>query len=159
TGRVETHSLTVRDTLPEGLVYVSSQPPAAQEGNQCVWTLGELAGQQNRTIQMICRTTRVGAVTNVASVTTEEGLRDEKAVTTQVTAPQLKVAKTGPATGILGVPVTYQITVSNPGSAPATNVLLKDEFDDGLEHESRARPVELPVGTLGAGETRTVAIA
>ncbi len=155
-GAVETKSLTVRDIMPEGLLYVRSDPPAAQEGSQLVWTLGELAPGQPRSLQAVCRCLHEGRVTNRATVVTEEGLKDEKEVTTQVAAPQLKLAKTGPATGTVGMPIVYQLTVSNPGSGPATNVALKDDFDEGLEHETKAKSVELPVGNLAAGESKTV---
>ncbi len=60
---------------------------------------------------------------------------------------------------MVGVPITYQITITNPGTGPATNVLLSDDFDQGLEHESRANPVELRVGTLGPNETRTIPLS
>lgn len=157
-GAIETRALTVRDLVPDGLQYVRSNPPATVDGKQLVWTLGELSGMQNRTIEVVFRATRVGPVTNTVTVVTEEGLKDEKSVTTQITEPQIRVTKTGPATGVVGVPITYQITVTNPGSGPATNVLLRDQFDPGLVHEKNANPVELLVGTLGAGESKTVSL-
>ena len=156
TGRVETQAMTVRDAVPEGLQYVRSEPPAAVDGSQLVWTLGARGPGQSHNLQVVFRSTRVGPVTNSATVTTAEGLRAENSATTQVTSPQLTVAKTGPANGVVGVPVTFQITVSNPGTGPAANVVLSDQFDAGLEHESRANPVELRLGTLGPGETRTI---
>jgi hypothetical protein len=63
---------------------------------------------------------------------------------------------TGPPAGVLGIPVTFQITLHNPGSGAATNVLLSAQFDQAFEHETRANPVELKIGALGAGETRTI---
>src|SRR5262249_6160831 len=62
---------------------------------------------------------------------------------------------TGPGTGPKNGPIPYQIAITNPGSGSAASVLLKDKFDPGLEHESKANPIELPVGTLGPGETKT----
>lgn len=156
TGKVEVQAMTVRDAIPDGLQYVRSEPPATQEGNQLTWTLGALNPNQAHTLQAVFRSTRVGTVTNTAVVTTVDGQREEASATTQVTAPQLTVAKTGPATGVIGVPVTYQITVTNPGTGPASNVVLSDSFDAGLEHESRSNPVELTLGTLAPGETKTV---
>jgi uncharacterized repeat protein (TIGR01451 family) len=156
TGKVETQALTVRSTVPEGLQYVRSEPPALVEGSQLTWTLGAMQGGQSVNIQAVFRALRVGTVTACATVTTVEGLRAEHCTTTQITAPQLKVVKVGPATGVVGMPITYQITVSNPGTGPANNVLLSDAFDAGLEHESRANPVILRLGTLAPNETRTI---
>jgi uncharacterized repeat protein (TIGR01451 family) len=88
-----------------------------------------------------------------------EGLRDEKCVTTQITSPQvaqLKVDVGQVAAGTIGVPITLQITVSNAGTLPASNVLLTASFDAGLEHDTHANPVELPLGTLAPGESKTV---
>jgi uncharacterized repeat protein (TIGR01451 family) len=163
TGQVETQAMTVRDAVPEGIQYVRSQPPATQDGRQLIWTLGTLGAGQAHTLQVVLRAPRVGQVTNCANVTTVEGQRDEKCVNTEITAPQLKVVMAAPPTGVVGVPITYQITLSNPGTGPATNVMLTAEFDAGLEHESRptvppgGKPrVELPIGTLAPGESKTV---
>ena len=59
--------------------------------------------------------------------------------TTQITAPQLKVAMTGPATAVVGVPIVYQIALTNPGTGAATNVVLTDRFDAGDEMK-KVRP-------------------
>jgi uncharacterized repeat protein (TIGR01451 family) len=156
-GRIETRSMTVRDLVPPGATYVSSQPPAIQEGKQLTWTLGVLPPGQTHTVQLVLRAPpAVGQVLNCATVVTEEGLKAENCATTQVTAPALKVALAGPASAVVGAPVVYQITVTNPGSGPASNVTLSAAFDPLLEHESAANPVELKLGPLGAGEARTV---
>jgi uncharacterized repeat protein (TIGR01451 family) len=156
TGRVETRSMTVRDAVPDGLDFVSSQPPAIQEGRQLTWTLGVLPPGQTHTITAVFRSLRPGPVTNRATVVTEEGLQSQNTATTQITAPQLTVAIAGPAGGVVGVPLTYQITVSNPGSGAAANVVLSAAFDKALEHETKASPVEVRLGTLGPNEFRRV---
>src|SRR5205085_2261792 len=51
---------------------------------------------------------------------------------------------------------TFLINVSNPGTGPATNVLLKADFDAGLSHETKAGKVELALGTLQAAANQTV---
>jgi uncharacterized repeat protein (TIGR01451 family) len=155
-GRVETAGQTLRDPVPEGLQYVRSDPPAVLDVNTLAWTLGPLAAGQVHTVQAVFRAQRLGSVTNCANVVTVEGQRAESCATTQITTPQLAATIAGPAAGVIGVPVTLQINVTNPGTGPATNVVLSAQFDSGFEHESKANPVELKVGTLNAGETRTV---
>jgi uncharacterized repeat protein (TIGR01451 family) len=158
TGRVDSQAQTVHDVIPEGLQYVRSDPPATLEGNQLTWTLGALPAGQAHTLQVVFRSLRLGPVTNCANVTTVEGLRAESCATTQITQPQLAVTMTGPASAAVGAPVSFQIVLTNPGSGPATNLVLSDSFDPGFEHESRANPVELRLGSLAAGESRTIPI-
>lgn len=158
TGQVETQTLTVRDTIPEGLQYLRSDPAAHVEGKDLIWTLAPLPAGQQHTIHANFLSQRAGPIVNCATVTSADGLRDEKCVTTNITVPGIEVTKTGPATGVVGVPIDYQIIVTNPASGPATNVLLTDDFDAGLEHESHANPVKLEVGTVGAGESKSVTL-
>lgn len=159
TGQVETQAVTVRDKAPEGLQYLKSDPPATVEGNDLIWTLGALPGGQVHTLHVSFKALRPGPIVNCATVTTVEGLKDEKCVTTQVTVPQLGVTKTGPATGVVGVPITYQITVTNPGNGAASNVALVDEFDEGLEHDSQSKKITLNIGALAPGESKTTTLS
>jgi uncharacterized repeat protein (TIGR01451 family) len=159
TGQVETQAMTVRATLPDGVQLVRSEPRATVEGNQLIWTLGLLPGGGSHAVQMVLRSSKIGPVTNCANVTTAEGLRDEKCVTTQVTEPQvarLNVSISEPPPAVVGAPFAFQIVVTNPGTGPASNVLLNASFDVALEHETKANPIELPLGTLGPGESRPV---
>jgi uncharacterized repeat protein (TIGR01451 family) len=155
-GKVDTVGQTVRDPVPEGLEFVRSDPPAVVDASQATWTLGALGPGQAHTIQVVFRAKRLGPVSNCASVLTVEGQRAESCVTTQVVTPQLNASVTGPPAGVIGIPVTFQIALTNPGSGAATNVSLSAQFDQAFEHETRANPVELKIGTLGAGETRTI---
>jgi uncharacterized repeat protein (TIGR01451 family) len=170
TGQLDVQAMTVRSVLPDALQLVRATPQPIVEGTQLVWTLGTLPPGQAHTLQVTLRPVRPGSVTYCASVTTVENLRDEKCVTTQVgeTAAvpplqpqpaqqaQLNLTLSEPPAAFVGAPVTLQITVTNTGAAPATNVLLSANFDPALEHETRANPVESPLGLLGAGETKPV---
>jgi uncharacterized repeat protein (TIGR01451 family) len=155
-GQVEAPEMTLRDVVPEGLQFVRAEPPAAQDGNQLIWTLPSLPGGRGHSVQAVFRGTRPGPVSSTATVMTRDGLRDEARATTQVTVPQLAVKVSGPDSAFVDVPVKTEILVSNPGSGTATNVVLTADFDATLEHESKANPLKLPVGTLAAGESKTV---
>ncbi len=158
-GRIESRSMTVTCPIPDGLQYVrSATPPAFADARQVVYTLGTLPPGQAHQVQTVFKTLRPGSVTSCASVATEEGQRDEKCVTTQVTTASLRVALSAPPTGVINVPVTYQITVTNPSAAPLTGVTLTAQFDEGLEHETRARTVNLKMDNLGPQESKSAAL-
>src|SRR5262249_4636465 len=157
---VECRAVTVRDRVPEGLQFVSSEPPAIVEGGELIWTLGDLGPGQSRTVQPVFRALHVGPVSNTASVVSDDGPRDQKTVVTEVVAPGLKVTKTGPATAAVGAAIPYEITVTNTGGAAATHVELSDTFDPGLEHEStKGNEVLLSFDELAPGQSRTLKLA
>jgi uncharacterized repeat protein (TIGR01451 family) len=156
TGKLESRSMTVTNPVPDGYVYLHSQPPAFQDGKQLTWTLGRLPPGQAHTVQAVFKAVRVGQVTNIASVVTEEGIKDIRQVTTQITAPALKVSMTGPAAGVAGVPINYQVTVTNPGDGTVTNVLLNAQYDPGLEAPQNAKTLTLALGNLAPGDSKNI---
>src|SRR5437879_6227983 len=108
-GQLETQAITVRDTIPAGVQVLRTTPQASAEGNQLIWTLGALPGGRTYTLQAVFRAANVGQITNCASMTTLENLRDEKCVTTQVTAQplaQLRLSMAPQPTGSVGVPIS-----------------------------------------------------
>ncbi len=67
--------MTISDSLPTGLVFVSATPPPNSTGAQLTWNVGNLAG--NSGPFAITATARaappvgLGAVINTASITTQ----------------------------------------------------------------------------------------
>jgi uncharacterized repeat protein (TIGR01451 family) len=136
TGKVESRSMTVTQPIPDGFKYVRSVPEAFQDKGQLVWTLGRLTPGQNRSLQAVYQPQRVGTVACCSSIATEEGLRDTKCVNTDISEPRLRVTMAGPGTAQVGVPFTYQINVTNEGTAPLTNVVIAATFDKALKHDA-----------------------
>ena len=160
-GAVDARYLTIRTTIPEGCKLIRTEPQANQQGQELIWTLGALNGRSQRSLQAIYQADQPGTITAQASITTEDGRRDDKTATCAVTpppAPKLKVTHSGPDTGLVGAPVAYQITVQNEGTGPATNVKLQAAFDGGLEYAEGQTKAETSVGTLAAGESRTITL-
>jgi uncharacterized repeat protein (TIGR01451 family) len=160
-GAVDARLLTVRTTIPEGCKVVRTEPQAFQQGQELIWTLGAVNGRSQRSLQAVFQADHTGTITARASMTTEDGRRDDKTATCAMTpppAPKLKVTPTGPDSGLVGAPVAYQITVQNEGTGPAKNVTLKAAFDGGLEYADGQTKAETSVGTLAAGESRTVTL-
>ncbi|QDU59341.1 Large cysteine-rich periplasmic protein OmcB precursor [Planctomycetes bacterium Pan216] len=157
-GSIRSEGLTVRDTIPESLQVVSANPPPTEQGANRLWTFGPLEPQQSVQIQLNCLATAAGTVTNCAEAVMAEGLTGRSCATTQVVVGSLAVTKTAPDTGVVGQPITFQITVTNNGSGPANNVVVTDTFDQGFVHESGAGPVQLRLGNLPAHQSRAVSI-
>lgn len=79
------------------------------------------------------------------------------------TAPQIAVRLSGPAVAAVGVNLTYQITVSNPGDLPAEDVVVVDPLPDAVNHVSSNPPAEVTgrklqwrIGRLGGRESRPI---
>lgn len=159
TGQVACQEITLREPLPEGVQLVRSNPPAIVDGNQLVWTLPALPGGKGHTVQAVLRSNKPGPVVLTASARTHEGLTEQTKATTEITVPQLAVKVVAAEVGIVGVPLRYDITVSNPGNGPAPNVQVVSDFDTGLEHDSKANPLRFTLGPLQAGESKVVPLA
>ena len=71
--------------------------------------------------------------------------------------PRLVLSMRGPEQANAGEPVPFQITVSNPGSGPVNNLILRGKLPDGLTHP-QGQVVEAEMGALGPGESRTVTL-
>jgi uncharacterized repeat protein (TIGR01451 family) len=165
-----TPAFTVRAALPDDAVVGRTDPQAIREGSTLIWTLGALAGGATRELHFTVRSPHTGALTSRASVVTIEGLTDEQTVTADVVPPpkpELVASLSAPPAAVVsqGVnggaasPVNCVVTLRNPGTGPATNVVLSAVFrNDLLEHESKKYPVEIAVGTLRPGEARTVSL-
>jgi uncharacterized repeat protein (TIGR01451 family) len=151
-GKLESRSMKVTSSIPEGMDYVRSSPPAVVLGGQLLWTLGRLApGQPPHRVEAVFRAKRLGPVTSCAEVQTEEGLQDKKCVSTQITQAALKLVLSGPAVAVVGQKVSFQVGVANPGGAPARNVKVLARFDEGLEHASKRDSVEVSIAELRPG--------
>ncbi len=89
----------------------------------------------------------------------------KSSVTKTWTAAALAVQKTGPATGSVGVTLTYRIVVSNPGDLPAEDVAVTDRVPELLEYLSSNPPAQLvggqpqwQLGRLAPREQRVIEV-
>ncbi|MEX0677878.1 MAG: hypothetical protein WD063_12425 [Pirellulales bacterium] len=64
---------------------------------------------------------------------------------------QLEVTISGPTTAVVESDVQFDIQVVNRGTAPATNILVSNRFDPGLEHAKASGLIERDVIDLPPG--------
>ena len=167
--------VTVADTLPAGLVFLSATPssglctaaPApgsltgASSNNQVVCNLGRLGNGVQRTITIRVQptnATRGTTLTNTAAVTTATTETDTgnngASLETPVENPALDllVNKTDSVDPVpVGLDTVYTVTVRNLGPSAAENVVLTDTLPAGnLRFQSFTVPADGTCGTVPA---------
>lgn len=144
----------VRDTVPEGAVYIRSEPPAKVTGNQLEWNLNEMDAGQVKEIRVWLRPEREGRLGSCATI----HALSRVCAFTVVGRATLAITKTGPATAVLGEEVPYNIVVSNSGTAVAKGVVVTDTIPDGLTHASGQSTLTFNVGDLGPTQSRALPV-
>ena len=133
-------AVTLVDSLPAGLTFVSASDGGTASGGVVTWSLGDVASGSSVPRTVTVRAATAGAQVNVArvtSATTDPDTSDQRATfTTTVAEPppmaDLSVEKSGPATATVGESVTYTLTAANGGPSPAAAVTLVDSLPAGL---------------------------
>jgi uncharacterized repeat protein (TIGR01451 family) len=158
-GSATAHDVTLRDAIPFGTVLVATVPPAspvtaapgAAADAELVWALGTLdpGGQARVTMEVMPQAE--GEIGSVASVS----FRTDASIRSRSTKPALKIEAVEPKPVLIGRDVQLTLTVSNPGSGPATGVVLEGFLPETVSHRA-GRELEFDVGQLRPGESRTI---
>ncbi|NBS84377.1 MAG: DUF11 domain-containing protein, partial [Verrucomicrobia bacterium] len=115
-------NVTIKDTLPTGLNYVSATPtPASASNGVITWNLGVVSNNAVQTLQLNVRSTNtLGTLTNTvtASATNNTNLATAYETVTVTNLANLTLDKTvASSTMIPGSTNQYTITISNIGTA------------------------------------------
>lgn len=141
--------VTVEEMLPSNLQYVSSDPAATTRDGNLHWDLNTLRKGESKSIDVRVSPQQRGTY-EVCSVITAWPM-----LCLPITAGEavLAITKTGPERAELGDNVNWDVTVTNTGDAPATNVLLVDTMPDSFRATT---PTRVNIGTLEPGQSRVV---
>lgn len=150
-GSLTASEVTVRDKLTRGMVVKQTEPAAEPDGDGYTWRLGDLEPRQEKRIKLEMVAEQRGELVCHATITATS----PAIAKFRVSEPKLALKQTGPEKVMLGDPATIAIAVTNPGDGPADKVVIRSELSDGLKHE-KGSSVSYELGTLAAGETRTV---
>ena len=162
TGKVESGDGEVRLPIPSGMSVVRSEPKPFSDPNtgELVWRLAGLGAGRQQTMQVTFKPVRTGPFSVTARAATRDNLTAENEVQLQVDQAQLQLALDGPKTGLVGEPLDVPITLKNPGSGPATKVVLEVRLADGLEvplgNTFEKKYLKNSISALEGGETRKI---
>ena len=173
-GAATAKDVVITDTLPAGVEYVSASPtPSTVSGSTLTWALGDIASAGSTTISVTVNPVATsGSETNTASGTTssqeggEGSANNSDSCQSTFIAPDVVVAKTCPVDMVAGTQSAYVLTISNTGTASATNVEVVDLLPAEVAYVS-ASPAPVTVagqsltfalGDLAVGASTTITI-
>ena len=122
-------NVTIADRVPQGTRLISTIPEAVvSPDGELRWAVGNLDPNVQLVIEMKVLPIREGEIGSVASVH-YSGEASGRAI---VTRPMLKLEVRAPSDVRLGETAQIEITVSNPGTATVTNIVLEERVPEGL---------------------------
>jgi uncharacterized repeat protein (TIGR01451 family) len=146
--------------VAEGIQIVEALPAGLrtlEDKTEWILDVGTLAPGQSRQLTGSLKAVEAGEYVTKAVASTSGGLRAEAATTTTVRRPVLAIAQTGPARQYISRPITYEITVTNTGDAPATNTIVEDTIPEGA-HGVQTSPAGAVSGSEVVWQLGTLAI-
>jgi uncharacterized repeat protein (TIGR01451 family) len=127
--------------------------------------IGTLRAGEARELELSLVAEKAGKVVNVLTARADGNLQVQQQVEFEVIAPGLAVAVNGPERRYLERPATYEVSVENPGTAPAHDVQIITKLPKGLrfvrannmgEYDSTSHSVYWSLAELPEGESGKV---
>ena len=120
--------VTITDTIPTGMSYVTSSPAGtvSEDGAQVSWSVGNLAVDAETSVTVTLRGDQVGTVTNTAGASATEGVSASDTLEIRILpAPGATIQITDSFDPVSeGEQVDFTVNVSNQGRSPMTNVRI-----------------------------------
>lgn len=142
-------NVRVTEAFPAGVQFNSANPAGSPTDNYVGWSFPTMRKGKTQNIDITCTPSSEGDHQICSTVTVDNVF----CMDIFAGQPKLAVAKTGPQAIELGEEASWTVTVTNNGSAAATNVVVSDTLPDAFVATSDLRQ---SIGTLAPGETKSV---
>lgn len=158
TGSGKTEDVTVTVQLSDGMTYNGQQTIRER--------IGRLPAGETRTLNKSVQVDGPGTYSVKARAESRSGLSTD-AATVELTAREadLDVEVRGAAEEYVGLPVEYELVVSNTGNAPARQTVVEAQIPKGAKfidasHDGsvQSSAVQWQLGTLPAGQSQTLSV-
>jgi uncharacterized repeat protein (TIGR01451 family) len=154
-GKVAASNVVVTDHVPAGTQLIDVRPQPQQGGDgSLVWSLGTMQPGDETQITLQVMPQTEGEIGSTAHVTFAAAATSRSICT----RPQLAVEHTAPPKVLIGEGLTVGITVSNPGTGPATGIIIEEDVPEGLSHVAGSQ-LEYEVGVLRPGESKRLELS
>jgi uncharacterized repeat protein (TIGR01451 family) len=150
-----------------GVMLFENVPPNVKHvsGPTLEFEIGTLRAGETRELDLVLSAEKAGKVTNTLTARAQGNLQVQQQVEFEVIAPALTVALQGPERRYLERPATYEVSVENPGTAPAHDVQIVTKLPKGMrfvkannmgEYDATSHAVYWSLAELPKGEKGTV---
>lgn len=172
TGDVALNPVSVEDTLPTGLTYVSNNRSGSVNGKTITWSnLGSLSSGSFTTIDLVASIDGaqdgniINSVTATGTPPTGSNVVSSTTATVQALHPSVSITKTAlPTQGSPGTNVDFKIRVTNTGNVALNPVSVVDALPIGLTYVSDNKSGTVNgktitwsnVGSLSSGSFATI---
>ena len=149
----------LKATLADGLEYA--------RGKVFEVELGSLAAGEESGVQLVCLATTSGIHVVDCIAQADAGLKAQDTAKVDVVLPRLDLVVSGPHLRYVDRHAVYSLKVTNPGSAPASNVSVVHQLPPGFKFDKAtaggredfaSRTVSWFIGDLMPGESREVQV-
>jgi uncharacterized repeat protein (TIGR01451 family) len=150
-----------------GVMLFENVPPNLKHaaGPALEFEIGTLRAGETRELELMLTAEKPGKVVNTLTARADGNLQVQQQVEFEVIAPALEVAVEGPLRRYLERPATYEVSVQNPGTAPAFDVQIVTKLPKGMrfvrannmgEYDATSHAVYWSLAELPEGERGTV---
>ncbi|MFH0985108.1 MAG: hypothetical protein V1882_06180 [Candidatus Omnitrophota bacterium] len=167
-GDAASENTVVSTTIPSGMKFVQASDGGRQDGGKVMWNIGTLQAGKQVSLDATFKAVTGGSGESVARATgtcCQEASAQAASDVQGIPAILLEVIDTEDPIQVGGTEKLY-VTVTNQGSAPDNDIVVKMTFEENLDYVASEGPTQgkstdvktvefAPLASLGAGQKAT----